>query len=97
MAIQSESSEKKGALRVVGGEPSQPVPPEDPVTPPKETPEAPPQEFPEPPGEIPPETPPDVTQPPGEFPPAPPPELRPGSYDGVIAGYARPGLVEILQ
>jgi hypothetical protein len=77
MAIEPESSEQKDATLAVGGEPSEPVPPEEPVTP-KETPVPSPQEYPEPPGEIPPETPPDVPQLPGELPPAPPPEALPG-------------------
>jgi len=97
MVIQSESSEKMDETHAVGGEPSQPEPLEVPVTPPTETPEAPPEEYPEAPGEIPPEPPLDVPQPPGELPPAQPPEALPGSCDGLLAGYARPGPAEILQ
>ena len=83
MAIQSESPEQMDALRAEGGEPSQPVPPEEPVTPPKETPEAPPVEYPEPPGEIPPETPQEWPQPPGELPPATPPEALHGTMTAI--------------
>ena len=78
MAMQSESSEQKDATLAFGGEPSEPVPAEEPVIPPNETPQTPPEEYPEPPGEIPPETPPEVPHSPDEVPPAPPPEALPG-------------------
>ncbi len=69
MVIQLESAEQKDATLAVGGEPSEPVPSEEPGTPPKETPEPSPEEYPEPPSEL---------------PPAPPPEALPGSCGGVI-------------
>ena len=86
MAKQSKLAERTGAALSADGEPFEPVPSEEPVTPPKETPPAPPPGFPEPPSEVPPETPPDVPQPPGEVPPAPPPEVPLESSDGLIAG-----------
>ena len=91
MAKQSGLAERTDATLSVSDEPSEhlstePVPPEEPVTPPKETPPAPPPGVPEPPSEVPPETPPDVPQPPGEVPPAPPPEVPLESSDGLIAG-----------
>lgn len=85
MAVQSERSEQKGLASMVDGEPSDPVPPEEPVTPPKETPDTPPVEYPAPPDEIPPKTPDDIPQLPGEVPVAPPPEVFSGHRDGLTS------------